>query len=77
MNIYHYDRRTGKGLVNGTEQAYPWVCAFYVPDNFKYKEMENWVTENYEPEDYIGCVQYGELFFARPEHAAWFMMRWA
>jgi hypothetical protein len=39
--------------------------------------MCTWVAETYEPSDYRGRIDYGELFFDKPEHATWFVLRWS
>ena len=77
MYIHCYDRRTSSRLITGHEFEYPYACAFYTPHNPRYQDMCTWVAETYEPSDYRGNIGWGELFFAKPEHAAWFMLRWS
>ena len=77
MYIHCYDRRTGNRLITGSDFEYPYACAFYTPHDPLYQDMCTWVAETYEPSDYRGNIGWGELFFAKPEHAAWFMLRWS
>jgi len=76
MYIHCYDRRTGRGF-DWQDANYPYACAFYPPHGAQYQDMCTWVAETYEPSDYRGRIDHGELFFDKPEHAAWFVLRWS
>jgi hypothetical protein len=76
MFIHYYDRKTGKDS-RIYEQEYSYACTFYIPYDPKFTEMKTWVSNNYKPCDYRGSVEWGELFFAKQEHAAWFLLKWS